>query len=145
VLSGGVLHLATYLHPEPEKMLARDDSWKIARILNTFVGSIAVAVWFNVAASLTNSLILAFLFAILLATNPALVQNSAMNMPEQWLLLLIGLTLWSWRQKRTNVLPIALAALVLALLTSVAISAGEFTPTLFLATFLATYLPLPFW
>lgn len=99
-VSGGVLSLFAHFHPEPEKMLTDMRSWLIARVTNSVVGSLAVTVWFLVSFSLIGSLVLSVLFAVLLSTNWILVQNSAANMPEQWLLLLVGLTFLILTQKR---------------------------------------------
>jgi len=125
------LRYAANFHPEPEKMLTDARSWKIARITNAVIGSIAVVIWFLIAMSLTSSLLWSTLFALLLATNSALVQNSAMNMPEQWLLLLSGLAFLAWMQTSNLLLPaIILTALAFAF---------------WLALPYALYLPLPFW
>lgn len=146
--SGGILNLATYFHGEPEKFIANEGSWKLTRIFNAFIGSIAVVVWFGVAASLTSSSIWAFLFAFLLATNPSLVQNSAMNMPEQWLLLLTGLAFLCWQQKQASVVPIIFLAFGFGLLVANAISphANEPSfPKLAWVAWVATYPLSPFW
>jgi hypothetical protein len=145
----GTLKWAANFHPEPEKMLTDARSWKIARITNAVVGNLAVVVWFLVAISLTNSLSWSTLFALLLATNSALVQNSAMNMPEQWLLLLSGLAFWSWMQTSNRFLPVfILAALAFAFWIAMPFGSNEFFAwilSLSGALYFALYLLMPFW
>ena len=143
----GALNYVARFHPEPEKMLTDARSWKIARITNAFVGSLATVVWFSVATLLTKSLLWSTLFALLLATNSALVQNSAMNMPEQWLLLLSGLAFWAWMQTSNRSLPIIIiAALAFAFWIILPIASQFYgLPLWLLSLVYAFFLTMPFW
>jgi hypothetical protein len=146
LMSSSVLRLVTYFHSEPEKMIVDTRSWNIARITNAVIGSIAVVVWFLVATLLTKSLLWSTLFALLLATNSALVQNSAMNMPEQWLLLLSGLAFLAWMQTSNRLLPIIIiAALAFTFWLALPLASNSDSPSRLLPLVCALYLPLPFW
>lgn len=140
-----MLSLFAHFHPEPEKMLTDMRSWLIARVTNSVVGSLAVTVWFLVSFSLIGSLVLSVLFAVLLSTNWILVQNSATNMPEQWLLLLVGLTFLILTQKRGHFPLVALSALTLSFLIGSALGSPLRFGSLYTGLAFGLLLPLPFW
>lgn len=145
MVSGGVLSLFARLHPEPEKMLTDTRSWLIARVTNSVIGSLTVTFWFLVSLSLIGPLIFSVLFAVLISTNWILVQNSDTNMPEQWLLLLVGLTFLMLIQKRGHFPFITFSTLTLSFLINSTVGSSLKFGSLYTSLAFSFLLPLPFW